>query len=150
MPKTAATSKSGTEQEKEFLLNAPEVSLFIACLGLVNELRGLEAAFKRGESTRRDFQDRAKAVLAHLNETVDATERFDIVMPVMGYGQFSPFFWRWFNWWDDYFKGLTLVQICQIARQARERVPAVNDYRPESHWVTYRHTPAFTLRADLF
>src|SRR5207253_4014427 len=44
MPKTEATSKSGTEQEKEFLLNAPEVSLFIACLGLVNELRGSEAA----------------------------------------------------------------------------------------------------------
>ena len=73
MPKTAATSKSGTEQEKEFLLNAPEVSLFIACLGLVNELRGLEAAFKRGESTRRDFQDRANAVLAHLKKLeVDA------------------------------------------------------------------------------
>ena len=145
MHKTATKSKVGIEQDKEFLLNAPEVSLFIACLGLVNELRGLEAAFKRGESTRRDFQDRAKAVLAHLNETVDATERFDIVMPVMGYGQFSPFFWRWFNWWDDYFKGLTLAQICQIARQARERVPAVNDYRPESHWVSYRHAPAITL-----
>jgi hypothetical protein len=145
MSKTAAKSKFGIERDKEFLLNAPEVCLFVACLGLVKELRGLEAAFKRSESTRGVFQDKASAMLAHLNETVDATERFDIVMPVMGYGQFSPFFWRWFNWWDDYFKGLTLTQIGDIARQARERVPTVNDYRPENHWATYRHTPAFTL-----
>ena len=145
MPKTAAKSKVEIEQKKEFLLNAREVSLFMACLGLVNELRGLEAAFIQCESTRPDFQDKANAVLAHLNETVDATERFDILMPVMGYGQFSPFFWRWFNWWNDYFKGLTLRQIGDIARQARERVSTINDYRPESHWVTYRHTPAFTL-----
>src|SRR6266436_7688113 len=145
MPKTAAKSKFGIEQEKEFLLNAPEVCLFVACLGLVKELRGLEAAFKRSESTRPDFQDKANAVLAHLNETVDATERFDIVMPVMGYGQFSPFFWRWFNWWDDSFKSLTLTQIRDIGRQAREGFPTVNDYRPENHWVSDRNTPAFTL-----
>jgi len=145
MPKTTTKSDLGTEQKKEFLRNAPEVSLFIVCLGLVNELRGLEVAFKRGELTSRVFSDKANAVVAHLNEAVDATERFDIVMPVMGHGQFSQFFWRWFNWWDDYFKGLTLTQLGDIARQARERVPTVNDYRPENHWVTYRHTPAFTL-----
>jgi len=145
MPKTVVKSKVRIEREKEFLLKAPEVSLFMACLGLINELRGLEAAFKQWESTRPDFQIKANAVLARLNETVDATERFDIVMPVMGYGQFSPFFWRWFNWWDDYFKSLTLTQIGDIGRQAREGFPTVNEYRPENHWVTYRNTPAFTL-----
>ena len=144
MPRTIQ-SNFGTEQKKEFLRNAPEVSLFIACLGLVNELRGLEAAFKHREFTIHVFRDKSNAVLAHLNETVAATERFDIVMPVMDHGQFSPFFWRWFNWWDDYFKSLTITQIGDIARQARERVPTVNGYRPEDHWVTYRHTPAFTL-----
>ena len=144
MPRTTQ-SNFGTEQKREFLRNAPEVSVFITCLGLVNELRGSEAAFKRGESTQRDFQDKASTVLAHLNVTVDATERFDIVMPVMGYGQFSPFFWRWFNWWDDYLKGLSLTQLDDLARQAQERVQTVDGYRPENHWVTYRNTPAFTL-----
>ena len=145
MHKTATKSKVGIEQDKEFLLNAPEVSLFIACLGLVNELRGLEAAFKHREFTIHVFRDKSNAVLAHLNETVAATERFDIVMPVMDHGQFSPFFWRWFNWWDDYFKELTLTQIGDIGRQARKGFPTVNEYRPENHWVTYRNTPAFTL-----
>ncbi len=138
-------SKFGIEQYKEFLRNATEVCLFLVCLGVVNELRGLEAAFKRRELTRRVFLDKAHVALAHLNETVDATERFDIVMPVMGCGQFSPSFWRWFNWWDDYFKGLTLTQLDDLARQARERVQTVDGYRPENHWVTYRNTPAFTL-----
>jgi hypothetical protein len=142
---TTVKSNLGSEQKKEFLRNAPEVSIFISCLGLVNELRGLDVAFKRGELARRDFSEKAHAVLAHLNETVDATERFDIVSPVMGYGQFSPFFWRWFNWWDDYFKGLTLTQINDVAREARERAPTVNSHRPENHWLTHRHTPAFTL-----
>src|SRR5258708_11955649 len=32
MSKTAAKSKFGIERDKEFLLNAPEVCLFVACL----------------------------------------------------------------------------------------------------------------------
>jgi hypothetical protein len=121
------------------------VSLFIACRGLVNELRGLDVAFRSGELPSRAFSEQVHAVLAHLNETVEATERFDIVCPVMEHGQFSPSFWRWFNWWDDYLKGLSVTQLGDLTRQARERVPTVNDYRPESHWVTYRPTPAFAL-----
>jgi hypothetical protein len=144
MPRTTQ-SNFGTEQKKEFLRNAPEVSLFITCLGLVNELRGLDVAFRSGELTRRAFSEQAQAVLAHLNQTVEATERFDIVRPAMGYGQFSPSFWRWFNWWDDYLKGLSVTQLGDLARQARERVSTVNEYRPENHWVTYRPTPGFAL-----
>ena len=144
MPRTTQ-SNFGTEQKKEFLRNAPEVSVFITCLGLVNELRGLDVAFRSGELPRRNFSEQAHALLAHLNEAVEATERFDIVWPVMAYGQFSPPFWRWFNWWDDYVKGLSVTQLGDLARQARERVPTVNDYRPENHWVTYRPTPGFAL-----
>jgi hypothetical protein len=112
---------------------------------MVNQLRGLERAFKGGEFNLSAFLDKSNAVLSQLTETVSATERFDIVLPVMDYGQFSPFFWRWFNWWDDYFKGLSPGQIAHIERLARERVRNVDDYRPADHWVTHRHTPAFTL-----
>ena len=145
MPKTTTKSTTPVEQEKEILHSEPEVSLFISCLVMVNQLRGLERAFKAGEFNLSTFLDKSNAVLSQLTETVTATERFDIVSPVMDYGQFSPFFWRWFNWWDDYFKGLTPPQISHIERLARERTGNVNDYRPEEHWLAYRHTPAFTL-----
>ena len=145
LERSMTESKFGIRQDKEFLSNATEVCLFLVCLGLVNELRRLEAATKRGELTRRDLSCKARVVLAQLNETADATERFDIVMPVMGYGQFSPFFWRWFNWWDDYLKGLSLARLGHLARQARKRVQTVNGYRPENHWMNYRQTPAFSL-----
>lgn len=145
MPKTTTKSTAQVRQEKEVLLTEPEVSLFISCLVMVNQLRGLERAFKGGEFGLNAFLDKSNAVLSQLTETVAATERFDIVLPVMDYGQFSPFFWRWFNWWDDYFKGLSPAQISQIERSARERARNVDDYRPGEHWLSYRHTPAFTL-----
>jgi hypothetical protein len=86
-----------------------------------------------------------KGILGQLNAAADATERFDIVLPVMDYGRFSPFFWRWFNWWDDYFKELTSRQSCQIERLAREAKQSAEHYRPREDWVRYRHTPAFNL-----
>ena len=144
MPKTTTKSTAKVTQEKEVLLSEPEVSL-ISCLVMVNQLRGLERAFKGGEFNLSAFLDKSNAVLSQLTETVSATERFDIVLPVMDYGQFSPFFWRWFNWWDDYFKALTPAQIAQIERSARERASNVSDFRPQEHWLAYRHTPAFTL-----
>ncbi|HVV70682.1 MAG TPA: hypothetical protein VHI52_04145, partial [Verrucomicrobiae bacterium] len=61
------------------------------------------------------------------------------------YGCFSPFFWRWFNWWDDYMKALSSSEIGQIDRLARGRKPAVEDYRPDGSWLRYRHTPSFRL-----
>ena len=146
MPKTTTKSKvAAIGQDREVLASAPEVSVFIHCLVMVNQLRGLERAFKNREITRGAFLDKSNAVLGQFNEAVATTERFDIVLPVMDYGQFSPFFWRWFNWWDDFFKGLSALQIVEVERVARERGPAVAAYRPDSHWIGYRHTPAFTL-----
>ncbi len=145
MPKSTAKSKFVVELDKKFLLNAPEVSFFIAALVMINQLRGLDRALKVGEIGKGTFMEKADAILAKLTETVAATERFDIVLPVMGYGQFSPFFWRWFNWWEDYFKGLTPMQVDEIEKLGRERESALEDYRPRDHWVRYRHTPVFTL-----
>lgn len=145
MPKTTTKSGVGLRQDKEVLANAPEVSLFIHCLVMVNQLRALERGFKNGEIERSAFLDKSNAVLGQFSDAVTATERFDIVLPVVDYGEFSSFFWRWFNWWDDYFKGLNALQIVEIERMARERAREVAAYRPEGHWIRYRHTPAFTL-----
>src|SRR6266404_2668287 len=99
-----------TEQVSDLLLNAPEVSVFMTCCGLVNELRGLQRAFESGEINESILLEKSKGALAALRTGVAATERFDIVAPVASDGQFSPFFWRWFGWWEDYFKGLTVAQ----------------------------------------
>ena len=113
---------------------------------LVNEVRGLERAFKSGEIIESVLLKRAKAVVVTLTATVAATERFDVVMPVSSCGRFSPYFWRWFYWWEDYFQGLTVTQIVEIERLARERSAIVDDYRPTGYWVNYRHNPGFALK----
>ena len=71
-----------------------DVSFFIACLVMVKQLRGLARAFQNGEIAKGAFMEKSNVVLAQLTDTVVATERFDVVLPVMGYGQFCPFFWE--------------------------------------------------------
>src|SRR6266478_2514398 len=127
MPKTTFKSKACVARETD-LLHAPEVSVFLACRAMVNELRGQALAFNAQEITKSTFMETCKGILGQLNAAADATERFDIVLPVMDYGRFSPFFWRWFNWWDDYFKELTPKQVGQIERLARERKPSVKKH----------------------
>ncbi len=145
MPKTTLKPKVQVRRENDFLRDAPEVSIFLASLGLMGRLRELEQSFSKGELRDRPFFNKFNAVLAQLTSIVEATERFDIVTPVLDYGHYSPFFWRWYNWWDDYFKGLSSKQIGQLDRLARARKPAVEDYRPDGDWVRYRQTPAFKL-----
>src|SRR3974390_730797 len=143
MSKTNAESEV---QPERFLSQPPEVSLFIACLVMVNQIRGLDRAFQADELSEKAFVEKARALLAQLSETVAATERFDLVLPVLGPGEFSPSFWRWFNWWEDYFRGLTQTQIGQIERLGREMSLAVNRYRPKKHWLSCSHTPPFILQ----
>jgi hypothetical protein len=145
MPKSTAKSRKVVGRDKFFLLNAPEASFFIAVSVMINQLRGLGSAFQTGKIAKGAFMLKFNTVLAGLTETVATTERFDIVMPVMDYGQFSSCFWRWFNWWDDYFKELTPMQVEQIERLGRERDSTLRDYRPRDHWLSCRHTPAFIL-----
>ena len=136
MPKDQ--SNVPAEQGSDLLIKAPEVSVFMTCFGLVNELRGQQRAFERGEINQSTLLERSKVVLADLRTAVIAAERFDIVMPVSDDGQFSPFFWRWFNWWEDYFKGLSVTQIGELERQARERLAIVDGQRPTGHWMDHK------------
>lgn len=145
MPKIASKAKLRVERNNEFLRDAPEVSIFLACLGMIDELRHLERSFRASGLSEQSFFEQFSEILCQLTQVVEATERFDVVWPVIDYGKFSPFFWRWFNWWDDYLQGLTPRQIGQLERLARTRKPAVNRHRPREDWLWYRHTPAFTL-----
>ena len=139
------TTECEVERDQVFYLGAPEISVFVACCVMVNELRGLQRSLQTGDITQTAFQDKTKPILDRLNEAADATQRFDVLFPVMASEQFSPFFWRWFNWWDDYFKKLTPMQVEEIERLGRERDSTLRDYRPRDHWLSCRHTPAFIL-----
>jgi len=52
---------------------------------MVKQLRGLARAFQNGEIAKGAFMEKSNVVLAQLTDTVVATERFDVVLPVMGY-----------------------------------------------------------------
>src|SRR5437588_1161647 len=145
MPKATVKAKLVVRQDRKFLRDAPELSVFMACLCLVKELRTLKAQSHDGKLTRAAFLESCNAVVAQFTDTVEATERFDIVLPVIEFGCFSPFFWSWFNWREDYFKRLSSRQIAHLERLGRERLPALDDRRPQGHWLRYRQTPAFTM-----
>lgn len=145
MKPKAKTAEPTIEKDKAFFAGAPEISIFVACCVLVNELRGLERSLHEGDIPRKSFDEKSKAVLDRLCEAVDATQRFDLVMPVIEPGRFSPFFWSWFNWWDDYLKALTPSEVAEAERRARERGSLIDDLRPKDHWVSYRNTPAICI-----
>jgi len=115
---------------------------------MVDELRDLQRALNRGELSMDSFIDKSNLVLTQFVQTAGATQRFGVVMPVIEYGQFSSFFWRWYNWWDDYFRGLTPAQVNEIETLAREGVATANSFRPADHWIHYREMPAFTIQKD--
>jgi hypothetical protein len=146
MPKAKHELNVLAQQGSDFLLNTPEIYVFMICSVLVDQMRGLECAFENGEIIESNWLEKAQVVLAILTKAVAATEQFNIVMPVTSCGGFSTSFWRWFNWWEDYFKGLAHTQIAQIERLARERSPGLETYKPTSHWVNCRPNPGFALR----
>lgn len=146
MPKTKTKSKSKLELGTRFLAAAPEVSIFLACVAAVNQLRALATAYEEGELTRIAFSRRSTGIIADLSELANATERFDIVCPVVEFGSFSPFFWRWYNWWHDFVRDFTPRQVNQVvlvAQRGRARTSTAS--RPKADWLHYRQTPAFAL-----
>ena len=138
-------SKVRLERDEAFLLQAPEICIFMACSSLVGELRALANALARGKITRGDYLEKLDGVLMQLLQAATATERFDIVLPVMGYGRFSPFFWKWFNWWDDYLKRRTPRQLSKLEELARERKTSIKRYRPKKDWMENRATAPFLI-----
>lgn len=141
---------TGSEPEKDatFYLSAPEISVFVACCVMINELRGLERAVHAGDIRDPLFREKSRAIIKRLSEAVEAMHRFDIVQPILPSGLFSPFFWRWFNWWDDYLKALTPSEVAETERRAHERGTLLEDLRPKGHWLAYRKTPALALQSD--
>ena len=95
--------------------------------------------------SREVFEKRFYRSMDCLCLLVESVARFDIVRPVQEYGKFSVFFWRWYNWWDDYLKAMPPGQVATIQEAAMSRSPGVERWRPRGDWLEYRSQPSFTL-----
>jgi len=132
-------------KDRELRLHAPEIFIFSASLQRVREILSLVCALEAGKIDRPTFDAKIEPVMRGLCRVAEVTQRFEIVVPVTGYGQFSASFWRWFNWWNDYLKTLKPERIREMDRLAAQGLHRLNDYRPTGDWTASRHTPAFFI-----
>jgi len=132
-----ANTKCNVMQEfdMEFLLNAQEIYIFSACRHILEQLQAFRASGPAGDG------EQVKQLLHQLRGLAQATERFDIVVPWTPEAGFSPFFWRWFNWWHDYRQSLTRRQLDRVHRLQDALDPSVLTYRPVGDWLKYKETP---------
>ncbi len=144
MPKTAPVPNVMQEFDTEFLLGAPEIYIFSACRHIVDLL--VTSPTGPGARTASRSDERRSRLFAQLCALAEATQRFDIVAPVIAEATFSPFFWRWFNWWHDYRQRLAADELDLVHRLQDAWDPGVLKYRPPGHWLTYRATPPPPLR----
>jgi hypothetical protein len=139
-------SKPATSSgDRAYLLTAPEISIFLVCYSMRNSLLELEHSHNEGLAPPEEFFSRFNMILAQFTETAEATYRFDIVLPVMALGMFSPSFWRWFHWWDSYLEGLTHRERVRLERLAMDRLPGIDSYRPPGDWSNCSCLPAFKI-----
>lgn len=144
MQKTKSKPAS-SNSDKAYLLTAPEISIFLVCYSMRNTMLELEHEHQQGLVPQEEFFSRFNTVLAQFTETADATHRFDIVLPVTELGRFSPSFWRWFHWWDNYLDGLTHRERVRLERLAMDRLPGIDTYRPPGDWLKCSSLPAFRI-----
>lgn len=137
------------EFDTEFLLHAPEIYIFSACRHVVELFRAAERGASAEETRPPADADRFDRLFAQLIALAQATERFDILVPFTLESSFSPFFWRWFNWWRDYRQGLKPKELDRIHRLQDSGDPAALDYRPTGDWLTYRDTPPLEFQIRL-
>ena len=129
MPKTKTTSRDDNLQA---LATMPEISVFMASY----------YGFRQYERPDLTEPEREQLVQV-LDDTVEATYRFCIVWPVMvdlkGQRKYSPFFWRWFNWWFDWLiLKHTPEQLQYLSQLAQSRSPELLEWRPPGDWLHYR------------
>ena len=138
-----AKTKDNVMQEfdTEFLLNAPEIYIFSACRHIVEQVLAARGALNTGEMDTSRYGVRLTPLLAQLRGLGAATQRFDIVLPLISETAFSPFFWRWYNWWFDYRQSLTSEDLDRVHRLQDAFDPAALEYRPPGHWLGHRATP---------
>jgi hypothetical protein len=146
MPEATPVADVMQEFDAEFLLGAPEIYIFSACRHILELLGSAEGPASRGTRRAPVSDERRSGLLAQLCGLAEATERFDIVAPLIGEAIFSPFFWRWFNWWHDYRQGMAAQELERVHRLQEAWDLRALKYRPPGHWLRYRATPPSGLK----
>ena len=129
------------EFDTEFLFRAPEIYIFSACRHIIELLVAAQAEADSSGTNAAASDKKRSEFFTQLHGLAVATQRFDIVLPFTTERGFSPFFWRWFNWWCDYRKGLSADELDLVHRLQEASDPGALDYRPPGDWLTYRATP---------
>lgn len=143
------------------ILNSPEISVWMTAFGGLREIADLYAAHEAGKLSTEKYYQTVNAMLVELAETADLTHQFGILLPAAiepNYKrrlrvlfdafikvEFSPSFWRWFNWWDDYMKSLPQADRNNLYKLVTYRLPEVETFRPLGDWIGYRNEPAIVL-----
>lgn len=145
----------------ELLVSAPEICIWMTAFGCLRTLQETMEGRKAGTLTDKQFFRQFNEMLVELGETADATHRFGVLLPALLESHykkrakqledrlvkvdFSPSFWRWYNWWDDYIRSLTAAQTRHLYHLAMERVPTVEEHRPIGDWMSHRAEPILIL-----
>jgi hypothetical protein len=141
-------------QNDEELLIAPEICVWMTIYGGLRNICEVHAQYSCGKLSRSDYIKKSNELLINFVEAADFTHRFNVLLPATIEPRyrsrhrsldgtfvrvsFSSSFWRWFNWWDDYTKSLPIYVRKHIYHLAAERVSAIEKYRPEGDWLSYR------------
>lgn len=157
MPEGETKDKEQAERDREILLNAPELSIWMVAFGCLSYLIEIRIAYANDHIDSKTFYPRFNEGFAEFIDTADATSRFGVVMPVVAEAnfrrrmkkepnfiidaKFSSFFWKWYNWWDDYLGTLTKEQRERLRQLGMDRLPEIEHYRPPGDWINYRSDP---------
>ena len=147
MSKTISKSKGSKKRasDLEFRNSAPEIMVFLALYGLIYALKEAYTESVRTKETVYDFSMKISPLYLRFRLAVEATSRFDLVLPIQGASTISTSLWRWYNWWDDYVKTLTPHQLEVISGYGKVNDPEVEKFRPDGDWIGYRADSSFTL-----
>ena len=130
-----------------FLETAPEISVYMALQGLVQALYEVNGKKSLDCKIAPDIDTKLlmyNALFARVADLIEATYRFGILRPVIivipeeYVYEFSPFVWRWYNWWTDYMNTMSPKQIEDLWRMHTEHDPELFKIRPPGHWIAYR------------
>ena len=149
MPEATLASESRKQFDTEFLFRAPEIYVFSACSHVVDQVAIARAEASSGKQGASRCEERARLLAFQLWGLAAATQRFDIIVPLTSEGDFSPYFWRWFNWWTDYREGLSPEELDQVHGLLEAFDPAALEYRPPGDWLNHRSTVPPALRGVL-
>jgi hypothetical protein len=146
---------------QDVLLNAPEISVWMTAFGCLRQMGDIQQAYENKKISRKEYYASCNQMLVELAETADATHRFGVLLPsaIEPYYkrriknlddaflrvQFSPSFWRWFNWWDDYMKAKTDSERATLYHLVTARLAEVDSFRPAGDWLSYRSDAVLSL-----